>query len=142
MDAKVERVEVLLEPLHQARRHLHEDAVAQFAVHERARVQGHRAVLEKGLDLGGDQIVLDVKVAHVELVLRRTAPLLAARKVDRREHQNRLLPAAHVDLPSLLADLEDTADDDIADLSNVTRAKRPHRDELIDALDHAGDRRY
>ena len=52
-----------------------------------------------------------------------------------------MLARLHVHLPALLSDLEDAAEDDVADFANIPRAQRPHRDQLVHALDHAGDRR-
>ena len=105
--------------------------------HERARVQRHGAILEERLNLGRDEIMLDIELAHVAdprlfdgVVLRRA--------VDR--HQYCFLPRPRQ--PSIVPALpRGFANDDITHLTHVAKAaQRTHRNKFIHAFDHARNR--
>lgn len=108
-----------------------EEAVAQLAVLEGARVQHGAAVAVELLDLGDEQLALGEEGADLQLVRLGAPPLDAAGQVDGGEGQLREQGGADVDAPPPRLHLGDAADDEVADLGRVARAQGAHGEELV-----------
>lgn len=108
-----------------------EDAVAQLAVLEAARVQAGGAVLVQLLHLGHDEVALGEEAANLQLVRLGTLAQDAAGQVDGRDLQHRQLRRRHVDAPPLGLHLDNAPDDEVANLGRVASAQGPHREELV-----------
>lgn len=108
-----------------------EDAVAQLAVLEAAGVQAGGAVLVQLLDLGDDEVALGEEAADLQLVRLGALAQDAAGQVDGRDLQDGELRGGDVDAPALGLDLDDAADDEVADLRGVAGAQGPHGEELV-----------
>ena len=118
------------------------NTLSEFTVSGRTRVEERDVVGGEGLDLGGDEVALLEDGAHVERVLLGAAALHAAREVHGRERERGDAARADLDAPALRRrDLDDAADDDVADLGEVAAAHRPRAHELVHALDRAAHAR-
>ncbi|GJC85175.1 putative glutamate--cysteine ligase regulatory subunit [Colletotrichum liriopes] len=116
-----------------------EDAVAQLAVLQGARVQAGGAVLVQLLDLGHHQVAFRKKRPDLQLVRVGALAEDAAGEVDGGDLEDGELRGADVDAPALRLDLDDAADDQVADLGGVAGAEGADGEELVGAGYGAGD---
>lgn len=112
-------------------RHGDEDAVAQLSVLETAGVQAGGAVLVQLLDLGDEQVALGEEAPDLELVGLGALAEDAAGEVDGGDLEDGELGGGDIDAPALGLDLDDAADDEVANLRVVARAEGPHGKELV-----------
>lgn len=112
-------------------RHGDEHAVSQLAVLEAAGVQAGGAVLVQLLHFGDEQVALGEEAPDLELVGLGALAEDAAGEVDGGDLEDGELGGGDVDAPALGLDLDDAADDEVANLGVVARAEGTHGEELV-----------
>lgn len=116
-----------------------EDAVSQLTVLQATGVQARGAVLMQLLNLGDEQIALGEEAPDLELVGLGALAEDAAGEVDGGDLEDGELGGGDVDAPALGLDLDDAADDEVADLRVVARPQGTHREQLVGAGEGAGE---